>query len=183
MLLHRSLFFPWERKTKWLTHTYLRQFSQVYARTCDFLTRTTFFIRNCMRSLARFIRVFRLTYARAVLYAGYLCVHPISLPINHFDFFFKRWQTELFAFLFSFDSDRPVLRYWPPNLYVCSASQARNSENSWIQNHNSYIPEAHPGACRAFKNGSTGYRGGPFQSLLWGTVLETWLTCWSKSSS
>ena len=119
----------------------------------------------------------------AVLYAGYLCVHPISLPINHFDFFFKRWQTELFAFLFSFDSDRPVLRYWPPNLYVCSASQARNSENSWIQNHNSYIPEAHPGACRAFKNGSTGYRGGPFQSLLWGTVLETWLTCWSKSSS
>ena len=34
-----------------------------------FLTRTIFFIRNCMRFLARSIRVFRLTYTWAVLYS------------------------------------------------------------------------------------------------------------------
>ena len=47
--------------------------SQSRARTCDFLTRTIFLIRNYMRFFARLIRVFRLTYTRAVLYLkGYL---------------------------------------------------------------------------------------------------------------
>ena len=37
------------------------------AHTCDFLTRTIFFIRNCMRFLARLNRIFRLPFTRAVL--------------------------------------------------------------------------------------------------------------------
>ena len=46
------------------------------ARTCDFLTRTIFFIRNFMRILARLIRVFRLTFMRAVLYV------PVRSSVN-----------------------------------------------------------------------------------------------------
>ena len=51
----------------------MRLMSQSRARTCDFLTRTIFFIRNCMRFFARF--------SGNVYASGTVCGSSFPLPL------------------------------------------------------------------------------------------------------